>query len=108
MSCVFLSPYLNLVLKGYHLWGTWVTSVHMLEKWPDILNQATQTKKSILGSSCKPSPTSMVPEKNETVGKKHNQPEDPDKGHKLKSSNNKVHLYTQSFAGVLTSLHSLN
>lgn len=33
MSCVFLSPYLNLVLKGYHLWGMWVTSVHSLEKW---------------------------------------------------------------------------
>lgn len=72
-----------------------------------LINQA-QPKKSIVGGSCTPSPTSMVPGQLKERGKKHNQPDDPDKGHKLKSSNNKVHLYTQSFAGVLTSLHSLN
>lgn len=44
----------------------------------------------------------------ETEGKKNNHPDDPDEGHELKSSNNKIHLYTQSVAGNLTSLHSLN
>lgn len=106
MSCVVLSPNLKLVLKGYHLWGMWVTSVHRLEKWFDILNQATQSKRS--GGFLHTFTYFHGAWTIETDGKKNNHPDDPDEGHELKSSNNKIHLYTQSVAGNLTSLHSLN